>query len=96
MPINRTSAQNAYAASTSSISPRVLRVDALHFDFRDWRSFFRKFVCASGRIINNTHGATCHASVGQNDETRLGGGRELASASGTFRMPNISPDRRAR
>ena len=36
--------------------------------------------------------ATCHSSAGQNDETRLGGGRSLNSAFGTFYMPNISPD----
>ena len=36
---------------------------------------------------------TCHASTGQKDETRLGGGAALTSGFGTFYMPNISPDR---
>jgi mono/diheme cytochrome c family protein len=36
--------------------------------------------------------AVCHSSVNQNDATRLGGGRALSSAFGTFYMPNISSD----
>jgi mono/diheme cytochrome c family protein len=36
---------------------------------------------------------TCHASPGQKDDTRLGGGAALTSNFGTFYMPNISPDR---
>src|SRR5437764_4958254 len=36
--------------------------------------------------------ASCHASPGQPDRLRLGGGLALASPFGTFRVPNISPD----
>lgn len=36
--------------------------------------------------------ASCHASPGQPDRLRLGGGLALASAFGTFRPPNISTD----
>jgi mono/diheme cytochrome c family protein len=36
--------------------------------------------------------ASCHASPGQPDQFRLGGGLALASPFGTFRVPNISPD----
>jgi mono/diheme cytochrome c family protein len=36
--------------------------------------------------------AVCHSSADQNDATRLGGGRSLSSAFGTFYMPNISSD----
>jgi hypothetical protein len=36
--------------------------------------------------------ATCHASPGQTDRQRLGGGLALASPFGTFHVPNISPD----
>ncbi|OWV92810.1 alkylated DNA repair protein [Rhizobium sp. R72] len=36
--------------------------------------------------------ASCHATPGQDDRLRLGGGLALASAFGTFRAPNISPD----
>ncbi|MBH5398295.1 c-type cytochrome [Bradyrhizobium sp. CNPSo 4010] len=37
--------------------------------------------------------ASCHASPGQSDRLRLGGGIALASPYGTFRAPNISTDR---
>ncbi|WP_426954384.1 c-type cytochrome [Muricoccus radiodurans] len=36
--------------------------------------------------------ASCHASPGQGDRTRLGGGLALTSPFGTFNAPNISPD----
>jgi mono/diheme cytochrome c family protein len=36
--------------------------------------------------------ASCHASPGQPDRLRLGGGLALASPFGTFRVPNISSD----
>jgi mono/diheme cytochrome c family protein len=36
--------------------------------------------------------ASCHASPGQADRLRLGGGLAQASPFGTFRAPNISPD----
>lgn len=36
--------------------------------------------------------ASCHATPGQSDRLRLGGGLALASPYGTFRVPNISPD----
>jgi mono/diheme cytochrome c family protein len=35
---------------------------------------------------------SCHASPGQRDRLRLGGGLALASRYGTFRIPNISSD----
>jgi mono/diheme cytochrome c family protein len=36
--------------------------------------------------------ASCHASPGQSDRLRLGGGLALSSPYGTFRVPNISMD----
>ena len=36
--------------------------------------------------------ASCHATPGQDDKTRLGGGFGLKSPFGTFYAPNISPD----
>jgi mono/diheme cytochrome c family protein len=36
--------------------------------------------------------ASCHATPGQDDRTRLGGGLGLKSPFGTFYVPNISPD----
>jgi mono/diheme cytochrome c family protein len=35
---------------------------------------------------------SCHATPGQDDKTRLGGGLGLKSPFGTFYVPNISPD----
>jgi mono/diheme cytochrome c family protein len=37
--------------------------------------------------------ASCHATPGQEDRTRLGGGLALKSPFGTFHVPNISSDR---
>lgn len=37
--------------------------------------------------------ATCHATPDQEDDTVLGGGRELDTPFGLFHMPNISPDK---
>lgn len=51
---------------------------------------------ANGRTIflaGNCAG--CHATPGQPDPLRLGGGRALSSPFGVFVVPNISPDRRA-
>jgi mono/diheme cytochrome c family protein len=36
--------------------------------------------------------ASCHATPGQPDRLKLGGGLALASPYGTFRVPNISPN----
>src|ERR1044072_2191671 len=36
--------------------------------------------------------ASCHATPGQEDKTRLGGGLGLKSPFGTFFVPNISSD----
>jgi mono/diheme cytochrome c family protein len=36
--------------------------------------------------------ASCHASPGQPDKLKLGGGMTLPAPFGTFRPPNISPD----
>jgi mono/diheme cytochrome c family protein len=36
--------------------------------------------------------ASCHATPGQDDHTKLGGGLALKSPFGTFYVPNISPD----
>jgi mono/diheme cytochrome c family protein len=48
---------------------------------------------ANGKVMFYAGGcASCHASTGQRDPTRLGGGLALASPFGTFSVPNISPD----
>ncbi len=48
---------------------------------------------ANGRTMFYAGGCTsCHATPGQDDITRLGGGFALTSPFGTFYVPNISPD----
>jgi len=44
------------------------------------------------RVFDAGDCASCHASPGQPDRQRLGGGLALASPFGTFFPPNISPD----
>jgi mono/diheme cytochrome c family protein len=47
----------------------------------------------NGRAMFYAGGCTaCHATPGQDDKTRLGGGLGLKSPFGTFYVPNISPD----
>lgn len=49
---------------------------------------------ANGETMFHVGGcASCHATPGQDDKTRLGGGLALKTGFGTFRAPNISPDR---
>jgi len=48
---------------------------------------------ANGRTMLFAGGCpACHATPGQEDRTRLGGGLALKTAFGTFYAPNISPD----
>ena len=48
---------------------------------------------ANGRTMFFAGGcASCHATPGQDDKTKLGGGLGLKSPFGTFYVPNISPD----
>ncbi|WP_027062601.1 cytochrome c [Mesorhizobium loti] len=48
---------------------------------------------ARGKIVFDAGDcASCHATPGQPDRLKLGGGLALASPFGTFRPPNISPD----
>jgi mono/diheme cytochrome c family protein len=48
---------------------------------------------ANGKEMFYAGGCTsCHATPGQDDKTRLGGGLGLKSPFGAFYVPNISPD----
>ena len=48
---------------------------------------------ANGETMFNIGGcASCHATPGQEDTRRLGGGLSLKTPFGTFRVPNISSD----
>jgi mono/diheme cytochrome c family protein len=49
----------------------------------------------NGKLLFNVGGcSSCHATPGQDDRLRLGGGLALGSPFGTFRAPNISPHTR--
>ncbi|MEN5081064.1 cytochrome c [Bosea sp. TWI1241] len=49
----------------------------------------------NGRVLFAAGGcASCHATPGQDDKTRLGGGLVLDSPFGKFHVPNISPHTR--
>jgi mono/diheme cytochrome c family protein len=51
---------------------------------------------ANGEILFNIGGcASCHATPGQGNPLRLGGGLPLKSPFGTFKVPNISSDAKA-
>jgi mono/diheme cytochrome c family protein len=51
---------------------------------------------ANGETLFNIAGcASCHATPGQDDPLRLGGGLPLKSPFGTFMVPNISSDAKA-
>lgn len=50
---------------------------------------------ANGKTMFDIGGCTsCHASLNQDDRTRLGGGLALKSPFGTFHAPNISSDQK--
>ena len=53
-------------------------------------------VLSNGEAIFNIGGcANCHATPGQDNRLRLGGGLGLRSPFGTFKVPNISSDPQA-
>ncbi|WP_246100368.1 c-type cytochrome [Cereibacter sediminicola] len=68
-------------ATWSMIHPTRDQADAGPADLENGRTIFLASDCA-----------TCHATPGQPDQTRLGGGRVLDTDFGRFHMPNISPD----
>ena len=66
-----------------------------------WRLFHASRDVADAGAPNLANGKTlfiagdcaiCHATPGQGDPTRLGGGKALKTGFGTFYMPNISSD----
>lgn len=53
----------------------------------------RNAVLANGETMFNAGGcANCHATPGQDNRLKLGGGHALRSPFGTFKVPNISSD----
>jgi mono/diheme cytochrome c family protein len=70
----------------SAPQPTFSEADAAALD-RPGNAEHGQLVFAAGNC------ASCHASPGQADRLRLGGGLALASPFGTLRVPNISPHR---
>jgi mono/diheme cytochrome c family protein len=74
------------AAGWLLTAPRQLPASALaagyHPNLANGREMFIAGNCSA-----------CHATPGQDDRTKLGGGLKLKSPFGTFVTPNISPDR---
>lgn len=69
------------AQSVVSPGPAVIAAPASGSpDLQNGRTLFHAGGCAS-----------CHATPGAEDRTRMGGGLALASAFGVFHVPNISP-----
>jgi mono/diheme cytochrome c family protein len=66
--------------------PAVAKADAAAFE-QEGDASRGRLVFAAGDC------ASCHASVGQPDRFRLGGGMALGSPYGIFRPPNISMDK---
>lgn len=63
------------------------------FAAEDWQKIEAGGDAEAGRIVFNIGGCkSCHASPGQPDPLRLGGGLELKTPFGSFYPPNISPD----
>ncbi len=58
-----------------------------------WQAYEQGGDPGRGRLVFYAGGcASCHASPGQSDPLRLGGGLELKSPVGSFYPPTISPD----
>ena len=58
-----------------------------------WEAYEQGGDAARGRIVFEAGGcSSCHATPGQTDRLKLGGGLQLKSPFGSFTVPNISPD----
>src|SRR5947209_20418643 len=59
----------------------------------DWAALEEGGDAERGRIVFDAGGCpSCHATPGQDDRLKLGGGLQLPSPFGIFYVPNISPD----
>jgi mono/diheme cytochrome c family protein len=62
------------------------------FSRAQWEAYEQGGDAARGRIVFEAGGcSSCHATPGQSDRLKLGGGLQLGSPFGNFTVPNISP-----
>jgi mono/diheme cytochrome c family protein len=62
------------------------------FSRDQWAAYEQGGDAARGRIVFEAGGcSSCHATPGQSDRLKLGGGLQLGSPFGNFTVPNISP-----
>ncbi len=81
------------AATTAAAAAWVLTKPTPAFDPTQAARLEHGGDAARGKLIFDAGDcASCHASPGQPDRLRLGGGLALGSPFGTFFPPNISPD----
>jgi mono/diheme cytochrome c family protein len=62
------------------------------FSRGQWQAYEQGGDAARGRLVFEAGGcSSCHATPGQSDRLKLGGGLQLQSPFGSFSVPNISP-----
>ena len=71
----------------------VLTMPSLAVPRENYAALEKQGDAGRGELVFNVGGcAACHATPGQDDRLKLGGGLGLPSPFGTFYVPNISPD----
>jgi mono/diheme cytochrome c family protein len=85
----------ALAGVGGGVATWLLTAPRVAFDMAQAAALEQGGDAARGKLIFDAGDcASCHASPGQPDRLRLGGGLALSSPFGTFFPPNISPDPR--
>ncbi|WP_158817307.1 cytochrome c [Methylocapsa sp. S129] len=92
MPVRSTLLVLAALAAVAACALWQLTEPRAAFSRDQWQSYEQGGDAARGRIVFEAGGcASCHATPGQPDRLKLGGGLQLKSPFGSFTVPNISP-----